>query len=537
MTGVNSSPTRAGGDLDEIRSLVSKKVESYDPKKDNDEELEFDTDEELSIMQIVSRFMECTDRFLWWSGHFCAAIFGASMPAFCLIFGQSIDAAGAGSEGFDDMKEQALWMVGIGLIVWLTSFAQVSMLQLFAQRMSFKVQIRYFEACLQQDADFYDVNSPASMASKIAKECSAIQRGFGEKVGMLTMSVISFFSSFAFSFFWGWKFTLILFATFPVLALVGVAMAVSMESGQKEQMAAYAQSAGYAEQALTAIKVVHTYGQERLENGNYFKYLDRAKQISDSLGIKIGLGSAIFYSIMFLFYAYGFYFGGLLRLEGVERPNGELYTGGVILAIIFSVLFGTMTLTGVGPHLRGVTDGKIGGKLAFDVINNKPKVNPTLGGEKVDKATAQGVYEFKNVEFKYPMRDDLKILSDFSCLFEKGKTTALVGPSGSGKSTIIQLMERFYDATAGEVLFDGKNIKNLDIRSLRRVIGYVGQEPVLFNTTIRENMKFAVPEATDEEIIEALKAANAWDFVSKKMTKGIDTQVGGAGGQLSGGQK
>jgi len=150
----------------------------------------------------------------------------------------------------------------------------------------------------------------------------------------------------------------------------------------------------------------------------------------------------------------------------------------------------------------------------------------------------QGQFEFRNVDFFYPARPDNKILDQFSCIFEAGKTTALVGPSGSGKSTTIQLLERFYDPSAGSVLLDGQDVKTLNLKSMRQVIGYVGQEPVLFNASIKENMLFAKPDATDDEIIQALKDANAWSFIEKKMTKtGIETQVGGSGGQLSGGQK
>jgi len=128
------------------------------------------------------------------------------------------------------------------------------------------------------------------------------------------------------------------------------------------------------------------------------------------------------------------------------------------------------------------------------------------------------------------------VLKDFSCTFEAGKTTALVGPSGSGKSTIIQLIERFYSHDSGTITVDNNPIECLDLRKFRRQMGYVGQEPVLFNASIRENMKMANPNATDQDIREALVAANAWTFIQKIET-GLDTIVGGSGGSLSGGQK
>lgn len=106
-------------------------------------------------------------------------------------------------------------------------------------------------------------------------------------------------------------------------------------------------------------------------------------------------------------------------------------------------------------------------------------------------------------------------MRNFSYAFELGKTTAIVGPSGSGKSTTVQLIERFYDPNNGEVLIDGKNLKSINLRNYRQQIGYVGQEPVLFNTTIKQNLLMGKPDATDAEIKEALQKTNAWDFVNK----------------------
>jgi ATP-binding cassette subfamily B (MDR/TAP) protein 1 len=160
---------------------------------------------------------------------------------------------------------------------------------------------------------------------------------------------------------------------------------------------------------------------------------------------------------------------------------------------------------------------------------NDPKNNATL-------AEVKGNIVFDKVNFTYPTRKDLHVLKDFSCTFEAGKTTAIVGPSGSGKSTIIQLIERFYAHDSGVMTIDGVNIETLDIRKFRRQMGYVGQEPVLFNASIKENMKYAKPNASDKEIEEALIAANAWGFI-QKMDKKLDTMVGGSGGSLSGGQK
>ena len=141
--------------------------------------------------------------------------------------------------------------------------------------------------------------------------------------------------------------------------------------------------------------------------------------------------------------------------------------------------------------------------------------------------------ELKNISFKY---EDDYVLKDFSLKIPKGKTIALVGQSGSGKSTIANLLTRFYDVNKGEISIDGDNIKNITKNSLRCFNGLVTQDSILFNDTIKYNIKLSNENATDEEIIEALKIANAWEFV-KELPNGINTNIGDGGGKLSGGQK
>jgi ATP-binding cassette subfamily B (MDR/TAP) protein 1 len=171
--------------------------------------------------------------------------------------------------------------------------------------------------------------------------------------------------------------------------------------------------------------------------------------------------------IIFLFYSYSFYWGGRLRYDEVKNGDRE-YTGGAILAIMFSVVFGALQVGGMMPHLKAVTDSKIAGKLAFDVIDHVPKVPVNAPeSEQVQRNTIQGLISFKNVSFRYPTRQELQVLNNFSFTFEAGKTTALVGPSGSGKSTVIQLIERFYDPDSGSVSLDGKDFKTLNLRSMR----------------------------------------------------------------------
>ncbi|GBP59392.1 Multidrug resistance protein 1 [Eumeta japonica] len=175
------------------------------------------------------------------------------------------------------------------------------------------------------------------------------------------------------------------------------------------------------------------------------------------------------------------------------------------------------------------------GAHIFKLIENIPTINPLLN-KGCTPTAVEGNVEFKNVWFHYPSRPDVQVLKGINLSVKNGQTVALVGTSGSGKSTIIQLISRFYDVVEGEVSLDNRNVRDLSVRWLRAQIGVVGQEPVLFNTTIAENIRYGCEEATQTQIEAAARAANAHCFI-KSLPKGYDTLVGERGATLSGGQK
>lgn len=176
-------------------------------------------------------------------------------------------------------------------------------------------------------------------------------------------------------------------------------------------------------------------------------------------------------------------------------------------------------------------------KSIFAVIDRVSKIDPlNQYGIKLNPNDVNGEIEFRNIHFSYPSRPNVQILYDYNLKINPGESVALVGFSGNGKSTCLQLLQRFYDPNGGEVLLDGHNIKSINIDSLRSCIATVGQEPVLFSTTIAENIRYGKPQATDTEIIEAAKNSGAHEFISG-LLNGYDTLVGSNGSQLSGGQK
>jgi ATP-binding cassette subfamily B (MDR/TAP) protein 1 len=185
------------------------------------------------------------------------------------------------------------------------------------------------------------------------------------------------------------------------------------------------------------------------------------------------------------------------------------------------------------PSLKKIAEGRQAAARIFEIIDRVPKIkNPA---NPIRPTGFKGVIKFENVTFSYPKEPTKKILENFSVEFNN-HSSALVGESGCGKSTIFQLLMRFYDPDEGRITMDDVDLRDLDLVWLRENIGYVGQEPVLFATSIRENLSFGKEDATEEEINEALKKAEAYEFVQTLENK-LETYVGTGGGQLSGGQK
>lgn len=171
-------------------------------------------------------------------------------------------------------------------------------------------------------------------------------------------------------------------------------------------------------------------------------------------------------------YAYAFWIGGVwIEKKYYNHILGRNYEGGDILAVFWGILFGFFALSGITPHAKNVSEGKVAGKFTYDVIERNPLINQD---SKIGKEhTVKGDIKFENVEFYYPTRTDTTVLKNFNCTFEQGKTTAIVGPSGSGKSTIVQLLLRFYDPVAGSILIDGERLDQLKLREFRKQVGYV----------------------------------------------------------------
>jgi len=276
------------------------------------------------------------------------------------------------------------------------------------------------------------------------------------------------------------------------------------------------------------------------EEGDHFEHLiKKAEPIVKKKAARIGAAMALMNFInQGFFYGIGMYIGALLVHE-YNTPGGQRGVSvGEVFAVFFAVFIAGMGMGQLGTTLPDVTSALVACSNLYKIIDRAPKVREPDGGKEGIEMKVEGSIKFENVSFAYPTRPDVQVLQNVTLEINTGETVAFVGPSGCGKSTMISLIERFYDPTDGRILIDGVPIWNLKMSSWRAQLGYVGQEPVLFDGTISENILLgtAKDEFSFEHVKKAAEQANAHMFI-KGFPEGYGTMVGEGGGQMSGGQK
>ncbi|KAG6943752.1 hypothetical protein JG688_00017452, partial [Phytophthora aleatoria] len=238
---------------------------------------------------------------------------------------------------------------------------------------------------------------------------------------------------------------------------------------------------------------------------------------------------SMFLGSVWIMYSIGLWYGGWKASKGDTTP-------GDVFAAFFGVMMGTGSLAQISPNVTAVSKAAGAAEELFTILDTANAIDAEKEDEGIIPEKCEGKIEAMNVNFTYPSRPDAQILRDYNVTIEPGQTVAFAGASGGGKSTLIGLIERFYDPTSGTIYLDGRDVKTLNVKWLRSQIGMVSQEPVLFATTIFENIAMGGNNVTREEAIEACKLSNAHNFIMS-LPENYDTLVGEKGVSLSGGQK
>uniref|UniRef100_A0A4W5MYY3 ABC-type xenobiotic transporter n=1 Tax=Hucho hucho TaxID=62062 RepID=A0A4W5MYY3_9TELE len=472
---------------------------------------------------ILFRYATGCEVLLMIIGLLCAALHGIALPLMCVVFGQMTDS-------FVQSGQHAYYFIGIGCAVFLLGTFQVMLFLLTATKQTKRIREKYFHAILHQQMSWFDTHQIGVLNVRLTDDINTINEGLGDKICVFVQFFCTFLSGFIIGFIFGWKLTLVILAVSPLLAGSAAVWSKILATLTSKELSAYAKAGAVAEEILVAIRTVVAFNGQKKAVERYENNLEDAKNFGIKKAITTNVSMGFTQFVIFGTYALAFWYGTKLS---VDEP--ENYTIGKTITVFFSVMIGAFSLGQGAPNLEAIAKARGAAYEVYNTIDQpRPIDSSSKEGHKPD--CVEGDIEFKNIHFSYPSRKDVKILQGVNLTVPRGKTIALVGASGCGKSTTIQLLQRFYDPDSGEITLDGRDIRTLNVKWLRENMGIVSQEPVLFGTTIAENIRYGREDATDEDIERAVREANAYDFISKLPDK-LNTMVGERGAQLSGGQK
>ncbi|KAG5950411.1 hypothetical protein E4U53_005112 [Claviceps sorghi] len=530
------------------------------------------------------------DIFLFITGLVSACASGVPFPILGIIFGQLIDdfndqtcqvaaTSNADQAAYQSaVNDKVLSLVYLALTQFVLVYIHLVCWSLAGARLAQRLRERYLQKLLHQDAAFFDNMPSGEVASRLNGDISAVRAGTSEKVGILLSSTSFFVTSYVVAFVKNAELAGILTVLIPAYFTMSLAGAWFIEKYSSRVSDRFAAAASIASEALSNVAVVHAFSaNDRLET-KFTAQLREARREGLKKAVANGVQAGLMYFIAYAANGLSFWLGSRMIADNVEN-NVSGATVGSIFTVIFLLVDATLILSEVAPfiHIFAAAAASFS-KIRADMEHPSIINGASDKGRKLSSAT-QGRFELKNISFAYPSRPGQDVLRNVSMELEAGKKTALVGFSGSGKSTVAALMLRLYDPAEGSVLLDGHDLREINTREVRSMIGLVQQESRLFDRSILENIAHGLvnsfspdherlhatllgpqldevaaavrsgktpmeaagqhgPEMSEilTMVQRAAELANAAQFIDK-LPEGLGTVVGSTGKQLSGGQR
>ncbi|KAH8428391.1 ATP-binding cassette permease mdr2 [Aspergillus melleus] len=416
-------------------------------------------------------------------------------------------------------------LAGILTLGAAANYGRIIILRIVGERIVARLRSKLFRQTFIQDAEFFDANRVGDLISRLSSDTIIVGKSITQNLSDGLRAGVSGAAGFGLMAYVSLKLSSILALLLPPIGLGAFFYGRAIRNLSRKIQRNLGNLTKIAEERLGNVKTSQSFAGEILEVN---RYNTQVRKIFD-LGKKESVISATFFS------STGF-MGNMTILALLYVGGGMVGSGAISIGELTSFLMYTAyagsSMFGLSSFYSELMKGVGAASRLFELQDRDPTISPTKGTKVV---SARGPIRFENVSFSYPTRPAVPIFRDLDFEIPQGTNVAIVGPSGGGKSTIASILLRFYNPTEGKVLIDGKDISQMNAKSLRRKIGVVSQEPVLFSGSIADNISYGSPRATKSEIIAAARKANC-QFISD-FPDGLDTQVGARGAQLSGGQK
>ncbi|KAJ1555815.1 GTPase-activating protein [Cladochytrium tenue] len=470
-------------------------------------------------------------------GLIAAIISGLANPILAILF-SSVLLTFAESPVQGSKDQQAGMLAVLAVCTAIANWIQNWMFGLANEYLTERVRARLFHAMMYQEIAFFDdpKRSTGSLTGNLAADAQKIQGAAGVTLGTILQLFTNVFGGLIVGFIYGWQLTLLAMVLLPLLVLTSYVRTIILRYFSDKAKKAYDQSARLACEHVAAIRTVQSLTAEHHAHAAYTQLLDTPR--------RDGTRSAWLNSPLYAFaVSANFFSSALLFYVGSRLVAYNNYTIKNMFVVFMAVLFGARAAGRVFSFSPDVAKARAAAQDVLAVLHRTPLIDArpppshTTVATRLDRGAVRGEIEFRNVRFDYPARPGVKVLRGLSFTVKPGQFVALVGPSGCGKSTAMALMERFYDPVGGQVLLDGRDLRDLPLRDYRSLVGLVSQEPSLWDMTVEENVAFGCdPPPSRADVENACRLAHIHDFIAS-LPDGYRTRLGAHGGQLSGGQK
>lgn len=447
-----------------------------------------------------------------------------------LLFPQAIrfivDRATGDGKSSMALDSAALFLVAIAAVQAAAAAIRFALFTVAGERVVTRLRADLFARLMAQDIAFFDERKTGELASRLSSDTTVLQNTVSVNISMALRFVASIIGGVGFLLYTSPRLSLVMLAIVPPVALGAVAYGRRVRKLSRDVQDSLARAGEVAEESLAGVRTVRAFAAEPAETSRYGSAVEQSFDLAKRrtvlaatfMGVASFAASAAAAAVL--------WYGGHLV------ANGSLTTGGLTSFLVYTLLV-AFALGGLSDLWADFMKASGAAERIFELLDREPKIPLDQGRELTE---VRGHITMANVAFAYPTRRDAPVLKDVDLEISPGEVVAIVGPSGAGKSTIAALLLRFYDPDAGAVTIDGADLRDLSAASVRRNIAIVSQEPLLFSASIRDNIRYGRPDATDAEVEAAARTANAHSFI-ERFPDGYKTLVGERGVQLSGGQK
>lgn len=477
-------------------------------------------------------------KWLFIAGLVFLVLSSLSSLAFPVLVGPLVDAADPSKSNssfpLQNINEITLALFGVFVLQAIFSFFRVYLFAKVIQPTMADIRKALYGKFMMLPMSFYDKERTGALMSRITADVSALQDTFSVTLAELIRQLITLIAGIIILFVTTPKLTGFMLATYPAIIILVMLFGRYIRKLSKKTQDSLADTNTIVEETLQALTMVKAFTNELFEAARYGKAMKKTVDIA----INTAKYRALFISFLIFALFSGIlaviWYGAGLVEQGVQGHEGGI-TVGELLSFVLITLFVGGSVAGLGDMYGSLQKAIGASERVLEILRTPDEAIPNNQAVSSPEKL-KGNIQFKDVAFHYPTRPEVAVLSGIDIEIKSGQKVALVGHSGAGKSTIVQLLLRFYQKQAGEIVIDGHAINDYELAYYRGNIGIVPQEVILFGGSIQENIAYGRPNATEDEIIEAAKKANAWDFI-QAFPEGLGTLVGERGVKLSGGQR